>query len=238
MGLDLMDVVFRLERTFSIKIKRDDLAEVVSDGTVASLYRLILRRLGPNERPRCLGPPVFYHFRRAAADLFGTPSDVITPSSRLADVIPTRDRRRDWHRLREAIDLQLPALRRPPWLVVLMHAGLIASGLLGLLAYFVLKPVGDPTWLALGTFGGIVLKSAAAYVLTLPWAVCFPASCVTVKDLVKTVLRSDYGRVIQHERAWHELEVWYAFQDVFAEMLNIRVHQITADARLVEDLGF
>jgi hypothetical protein len=60
---------------------------------------------------------------------------------------------------------------------------------------------------------------------------------VTVKSLIKTLLRSDYGVIAARERMWHEQEVWRALQPILMETLNVRPEQIVADAHLVYDLG-
>jgi hypothetical protein len=67
--------------------------------------------------------------------------------------------------------------------------------------------------------------------------VCFPASCLTIKNLIKTLLRSHYGLIAARERMWQEQEVWRALQPLLVEALNVRPEQIVADAHLVYDLG-
>jgi hypothetical protein len=237
MGIDLLDVKFRIERAFRLRIRRGEEAELFADGTVAALHGFIVRRLGQRERPRCLGVPVFDRFRAAVVDLLVIPPESVTPASRLDEVIPLDGRRSSWQRLGEALDLPLPALCRPRWLYHAVHAAALTAWLLAAAALVRGRPAGDWTWLLLGLLLGTGLKYAVAYLLTVRWAVCFPASCATVKGLVKTLLRENYGLLVEREKGWHEQEVWYALREVLVEALNVDPQEVRPEAHLVRDLG-
>lgn len=238
MGIDLLDISFRVERTFGIRMSRQDFQSVFSAGTVGSLYAYLLYRLDQNEWPRgCVGVPVFYQLRRALVELFGTSEGHITPCRKLDEIIPVRERRLNWRRLRAALDLPLPSLCRPFWMHRLICYGSLGLCLLAILGFFLGNPARDPFWLWFGLLIGGAVKYGAAYILTLPCAVCIPPSCSTVKSLIKTILRSDYGRMAARARMWHEHEVWHALVPILVEALNVKPEQVVIDAHLINDLG-
>jgi hypothetical protein len=75
MGLDLLDLIFRLEKRFEIRIPRGDLdpisdrrrAETTASMTAGDLVPIVSRKLRRPEqdRPACLGARAFYEVRRA-----------------------------------------------------------------------------------------------------------------------------------------------------------------------------
>jgi hypothetical protein len=73
--------------------------------------------------------------------------------------------------------------------------------------------------------------------LTKPLAVCFPRSSRTLGELTRTVTANNYGRLAAQASACSPHEVWDIFQGILVETLGVRSDAITANARLVEDLG-
>lgn len=237
MGLDFMDVILRIERTFAIDVRRKDQEYLYGDGTVGALYQGILQKLQPVGEQGCLGARLFYHLRGALVETFQTPFDAIAPSSPLESVIPADHRRRNWRRLGRKLDLFLPALRRPPWL----RRALLTTAMVPLLAggVGVLRGgVGnDPLWVGLAILLATGIKSASAHAITIPFAVCLPDSCKTVKDLIKTLLRNHYGQLALREKLWHPVEVWHVLQEILVESLNVDLKDVRAEAHLLKDLG-
>lgn len=266
MGIDLLDIKFRLERDLRVRIRQDDfLTALTRDiraggpeaedgpvlfraGTVGALYALALEQLCHYPRHGCLCAPVFYRLRRDLGELFGTGRERVTPSSRLDDLIPRRQRRRNWQQLARALDLPLPALSRPAWLErairnsclvsvlpvvffpALLAAAVAVAPLLG-------RPAAEPVWILLSLIAGTGLKSGLAHLLTVPCAVHFPESCATVRGLIKTLMHTDYGRIVEQEQAWHERDVWNTLQGILAEALGVSPEEVTPEAHLVRDLG-
>jgi hypothetical protein len=258
--MSFLDVLFCVERIFRVRLDREVVlgappaqgptaaagrqaeetpAALPPPGTVGAIYFAILEQLSGYERPRCLGGRVFYRMRRALAEVFGTPREAVTPASRLEEVLPLRQRRENWQRLAQALDLPLPPLVRPVRLELTLHLSGCACLLVGGVAAVLTAAGRGPgsAWIALGLLAFSLLKSRLTWSLTRHWAVCFPPSCPTVKELIRTLLRTEYGQVVEQEGAWHELEVWYALQNTLAESLGVKPEAVTLEAHLVRDLG-
>src|SRR6516162_9558973 len=104
MGIDFLDLGYRVEQRFRICIPRADAERAFGSGTVGELYAYVLERLGGTRWPHCLGIPVFYRVRRALADCLGARAESVTPADELAPLLPTRGRRRAWRELGRALD--------------------------------------------------------------------------------------------------------------------------------------
>jgi hypothetical protein len=237
MGLDPVSLIIQVEVTFGVHLTDEDVARVASTGTVGKLYECVVEKLGENPRPRRLEGPVYDHLRRALVDVFDTPEGWIAPDSRLDELLPPGPRRRQWKRLGEALGLNLPPLRRPAWLERLIARSTLLLFLVGALALFLNNPVRDVVWLLLALLLATGLKSAVAFFLTRPFAVCLPASCATVEGLTRTLLRYHYGSIARREQGWDAEEVWEILQDVLVDGLGVKREQVTADAHLGRDLG-
>jgi acyl carrier protein len=235
MGIDLLDVQWRIERTFRIRVRRDEWEKMFGSGTVGELYTFVLEKMGATRWPFCLGVPVFDRVRAALAAEFGVPAEEVTPSADLALLLPSR-RRQAWARLRRALDLSLPALQRPV-LIDRLATSLIFKGMVCLyppVAALLLwwDPAALVSCVASGFgLGGFVL------VMTYPLAVQLPPSCATVKGFITTLLRQHYGLLAGREQMWHHREVWYALQTILVEALNVRPEDVTPASHLVQDLG-
>jgi hypothetical protein len=227
----------RIETAFNVRIDQvKELSSTTEDLTAGKLHAFVLRRLRQPERPRCLGIPVFYRFREALRDVCGTSPEDVRPASPLHEVIPLLNHRQSWRELRAYLDLPLPPLRRPPWMVRVLHT---ASLFLWALAGVTLWVNG---WQGLygallGLALGTGLKYVAAFCLTFPYAVCFPEACRTVKDLLKKLIRENFALLAEREQTWQAQEVWLTLRMILVEALGIRPEQVTPEAHLIYDLG-
>jgi hypothetical protein len=231
-----MDVLYRIERAFKVRIDQvEELFSSPDDLTAGKLHAFILSRLRQPERPRCLGIPVFFRFRAALRGVVGTSPDSVRPASSLDEVIPLHARRRNWRQMRTYLDLPLPPLRRPSWMVGALH---LSSVLVWLVSGLMLLVNGwqELDVALLGLVLGTGLKYVAAYSLTFPYAVCFPESCRTVKELLKKLIRENFALLAEREQTWHAHDVWLTLRDVLVESLGVPPERVTPQAHLIYDL--
>lgn len=231
----MMDIVWRVEQKFQIRIAREEIETAFGSGTVGELYTFVLTKMGGTRWPHCLGRPVFGRVRAALASEWNASPAGIAPSSDLVALMPT-DRRRAWKRLGHALELPLPALQRPAWLERLARS-LIWKGML-----FLFPPIAmvlvwwNPLWWAAGAASGLGL-GALVLATTLPLAIRPPDSCQTVKGFIRTLLREHYGLLAQREGTWHHAEVWQALRATLVEVLNVQRAAVTPAAHFARDLG-
>ena len=201
---DVMAVVMAVEEKFGITLP-DEEAEKI--GTMGQLYDYVLARVARGQAQVCVTSAAFYRLRRALGEVCGVPRERVRLGARLEDLIPLDDRPRAWRELRARLsNLHLPALRRPAWLVrwleaasmvPLLLAVLCIIGSIALLGHTPIAPVlvvfgilACPIVGGLGAFEvcRILCRRSEQY------AVQFPASCATVRDLV-------YALVCNHPAA-------------------------------------
>src|SRR5690349_19898404 len=122
MGLDGVELILAVEDVFQIHISDE---EVSSVSTVGELHSLVIAKLQGLDTKTCLTSAAFYRTRRGIVDALGLGRRGITPSTPLRSLLPRKRRRENWRRIQEAMNLKLPELEHPGWIVV----SLLAAGI-------------------------------------------------------------------------------------------------------------
>ena len=105
MGLDLVELVIEVEKSFGISILNEDASKII---TVGQLYEYVVANLPTEESSRCVSATAFLQFRRALIDQFGVNRREIRPSTLLGNVIPGAKRRSAWRVLARRLDWRCP----------------------------------------------------------------------------------------------------------------------------------
>lgn len=228
-GEDTFFLLRTLEESFGIKFTEDDLVQAKSVGELADC---LSKKLEQPVSRQCLSALVFYRLRRTFMSVFSTPRAKITPSTSLHELMPWKDRKRQWLGIQNHLNFVLPQLTWPLWLVAL---SLLIVGLVLAL----------PGLARLGSFGSasVLLKIVAAIcvwvpvlVLLSPLARTFPRSCETFGDLVKLTLARNYAKIASEHGASFEREVLQALRQLIAAEEGIDVKEISAETLFPEGL--
>ena len=197
MGLVFSEVVMETEERFGIHIED---AEVVPLRTAGDFYALVLRKLGiPWCRASwafpCPSSVAFHRIRRALIQAAGVPRRSVRPDSRLEELLPDGERRRQWAALEAAADLRLHPLERSPALDAawLLTAAMLGAGVLAAFAGF-FHQLGTPDAArALLCLLGLGVPCALLFVagdrLALANARRIPGRCATVRLMVTHALK-------------------------------------------------
>ncbi len=179
MGLAGVELVMEFEDEFDVTIVDEVAGSLQTIGDVARFVTWQMRSKWP--KVSCPTGKTFYEIRRMLLERLPVKQREIRPSTRLDDLIPRRLRRRILKSLSKR-SLWVPDLQAP---AVMKWIGLV-SGLAACLT------VGVLSTLAGQIVGGIVLGVitffatwTASYLLSIPFAVRFPAGYETVGDLVR-----------------------------------------------------
>lgn len=229
MGLDVVELVMRVEETFEITIEDE---EAEQTATIGQFYALVLRKLGFDHPERCLSSVAFYQTRRALMDVCGTPRRAVAPATALESCLPLADRRSHWQQLGQRLDMTLPELQRPAW--VKNGIGLTAVAcLLGAVVTrsLAFSPV---TWA--GLLVSASLLPLAMNRATTRLAVHLPANCATMRQTVQRVMQAKFG-VYRQERGAGKQEIWQTLRAVVADELSVDIERVTPEAHIVRDLG-
>lgn len=191
---DLAAVVMTIEEKFGITIP-DEEAEKIS--TLGQLYDFVFARVARGKAQICVTSAAFYRLRRVLGEVCGVPRERVRPRARLEDLVPLHDRRRYWQELQGRLNnLHLPPLRRPAWLSGRIEAASLAPLFLAAACAIVLMALLHHTpaaafvalFAVLGCpvvgIAGMFYVCRVACRRTEQYAVHFPPSCATVRDMV------------------------------------------------------
>ncbi|WP_428304989.1 acyl carrier protein [Lacipirellula sp.] len=98
MGLEFLDIHFRIEKRFGISLPADEMLGCV---TVGDLADAIEKRVAAARQATCVMLPAFLETRNFVREFLNAPLISIRPSTLITTVIPTRQRKAFWAALRE-----------------------------------------------------------------------------------------------------------------------------------------
>ncbi len=229
MGLDTVELVIRVEETFGISIPDERAGRMQ---TVGDLYDC-LRKESSAGRRVCLSAAAFYAIRRAIRLRFGAP-DRLHPEDSVDAALPRSGRRAAWRELERDLELRLPDLSRPVWLVWLCGGSLaLSAGWVALTANASYGPVVSAAALTAWLLGGGI----AAAALTLPFATLPGPAISTFGSLSDQVLALNYARLSAQYDSSNPSDLWKSLRLVIVDQLGVKPHQVTKAARWVDDLG-
>jgi acyl carrier protein len=221
MGLDGVELVLGVEKAFSISIS-DEEAEAIR--TPRQLTDLVVSRLAAARSSGCHSQIAFHRLRQGLVSVLGISRKAVTPESHWRQFLPISGRRRAWQALSRSVQLPLPALVRPSWLVALVLSGSVFPGAL---AY---RTVGI-SWGILA-FG---FSASMLGVASLPARVAFPSRCATLGATARYLSAFAPAQLIAPPEPLTRAQVREVVHGIIREVLAIS--EVPEDARFVEDLG-
>jgi acyl carrier protein len=229
MGLELVEIVLRVEETFGVIVVRDDDFEIK---TVGDLHRYIVARRAEQRQHGCPTARAFREIRRVLLETTSTPKQAIRPSTKLAAILPLRICRRVWKELDKELPGQLPVLSLPYRLGPKLAGLCVLAGLVG--TVIVAPHIGIGHALVLGATATL-LTLLLIFLVSFPFAIAFPRGVVTIGDLAIASLPPGYEDALKQEMT--DQEVWERLREIVAETLGLKVEEILPSSRFVEDLG-
>ena len=227
MGLDIVEMIMRVEEEFAIQIE-DEEASYIS--TVGQLHTLILSKTGVLKPSRCASSATFYQLRRALVDLAVAPRQSIAPATSIAALLPVSNRRQMWKEWSEKAQVNLPELEKPRWVRNLCWLAVAAS-------------------LAAGPFFWTHPNFVIAFYYAMASALCFltykwseihatqlPANCISLGETTKTVMKINYGINEGWEKPDGADEVWDKLKAIIVDEIGVDLERVTPDADFVRDL--
>src|SRR3990172_3690922 len=118
MGIDVLDIVFRVEEAFAIKLSDDDLAALSEDNdvTVGALYEAILTKIHLREVGRYdirLHYQLWSEIRRDLHAATRAPLEAIELKTPLEAIFPRETRREAWEALQAGCRYRIRGLEYP-----------------------------------------------------------------------------------------------------------------------------
>lgn len=217
MGVELLDIQFRIERRFGILLSAD---QMLSFTTVGDIADVIASRASATRRAQCVMLPAFLETRRFVRDFVNDANRPIRPAASITSVIPRRELKAFWAAMGEWCDLP------PPWLRLSTTYRLVFVALMLAVAY-------------LAIFDGWYGIAAACFVIVAMVAVkgrlphVPPKGFTTFWDVAKR--RATMNGSIAKDI--NEVDLFTALQHELSGALGVETSEIQLGTRLKEDLG-
>ncbi len=235
-------LVAAVEEQFGISIP-DEVAPKIC--TMGQLYDFVLARVARGQTQVCVTSAAFYRLRRALGAVGHVPRKCVRPRARLEDLVPIHDRPLSWQHLRDRLgELYLPPLERPAWMDRRIEAASFVPLFLGLIgALFLPRVLADePAARLLAVLAGLaclvggVVGGFAVYRLacrwTEPYAVHFPRTCTSVRDLVYMLIcRHPAPPLVSDTTRPSDKEIWGALCAIVGDELGVPPYRITRDSQ-------
>lgn len=190
MGLDILDLVFQIEKRFSIRLKPETFSQFE---TVGELHAYLLGRVEEQREltanSPCPSAHVFYELRPVIAEVAGVNEERVRPDTPLS-ILPRHRRWTAWLKIRQAVGCHLPDLRKARWRRWLGWASLAC-----VLALPVVWTVATTSWAGIpfGLAVGLIFV-LLLYVLIGDLGLHPPCEMPSVKELAIQVV-NDRGRL-------------------------------------------
>lgn len=233
MGLDAIEIVMRVEKTFAIKIK-DEEAEVLR--TVGDMHQLVWSKIDGTVSDSCASQSIFYRLRSSMTETYDIDRMKVSPDILLPQLIPVNQTIAQWQNFSLNANLKLPDLEyRQPYnsiryllrinaIICTLFAVLIAiyySTLLPLL----LCPI---SYIVFVFFDKIFSNKKTA------------APSVSMRQFASNVLalnidnlKNVNGKSIYITRK----EMEKIINNIIVDVLGVRVKDVTPEKSFVKDLG-
>jgi hypothetical protein len=248
MGLDVFDLVHRIEKRFGIRISNSDFEALAQNGDVivGDIYDLLLAKMQLRDVGRYDFALNLQFWREMQQVLYAAtyvPKDEIELGTPLAHIFPREMRRERWNSLREECPYRVADLDYPGFVRALGFT--LAFGVFATEQFHLWQlPIARVLLVGLGVFGLWMVGETYLKILSVcaPLRSRFPNGMQTVKDLCRSVLAVNYTKicagaktaVVVDERA---LSVWDQLVEVVSDVLGVEREQVTFRSRLVHDLG-
>lgn len=229
MGLDSIEILMEVEKSFGIKIPDKEAEKII---TVGDFHNLVWEYVKDRKSVKCKSQSLFYKLRQSFSDKMQISKQSITLDSILSDIVPANNRRSVWLNLSSINELEFPALiLRKPYFMILTAIGIITI-LGGFVISLILIYLFDYTkWTLLIPVAGILFTSLISKSLN-PKRTDIAQN--NFRDFTNKVLILNNaalsGQLIRKE-------VEYIINQIIIDKSGLESQEVTPDKKIHDDLG-
>ena len=254
MGMDILDITFRLEKSFDLKISREDWESLVRDNDilVGDLYEWLLAQLDLRDIGRSDIRMNFALWEQTRANLQSVcekPLKDILLSTPLVELFPQESRLEKWGALRESMPYRIRQLEYPPWVrttaLLISFVSIVCDQ-----AHFWMnfgQRIANVVWfqafaIIFVIFG--IWMISETYLKLVSWfssyRTSFPPTLITVKDLCREIVSVNYIELCQDNSVPLDprcMAVWQELTETLSVSLGVEIETVSFRSRLFADLG-
>lgn len=249
MGLDLLDVSFRIEKEIGVQVEADDWTSLIrhNDIEVGDLYLLVLRRLHLHDVARtslALNRHVWETIQAALSAATMVPAEWIELATPLGSLFPVGTRQEDWEAFRARCRWAVGELEYPANVVSMSWTLAITAAVIEQWQFWKWGRPPGSLWLLLGLVGlWMVVETRRKIMRCLRrWRTGLPRGLTSVKDLCRATLANNLRQLADEDDAPVTIDakaayIWQNLRQVLADALGVDESQVTFRSRLMRDLG-
>jgi len=209
---DIGDIVVILEKSFAIKF---DQYAFINVRTFGELCDVVESYIQYDHKEGCTKQQAFYKIRAAISETQSIDKSAITLGSKLADLFPRHNRRRQIKIFKKQLGIKVKFLTFPGWLATTLFAGLLCS----FIAFFF-------DW-------KVALSGTAFFALTITIAEKLGKDLEldTVKDLTEKAVTEYYVEIRRSKLTVNRKEIVAIITDAFSRELSLEKEHLTRDAK-------
>lgn len=231
MGLDTVELLMEVEKTFGINIA-DKEAEQIR--TVGDFYEVVWRHIGAKQSDQCKSQYLFYKLRKTLHNSFAIPLHQIKPAAVPETFFPKEHRRRIYKDFSADTGYELPPLiLTTPWLQILNGFGWlsIAGSLTAAIFLYYFKDWSG--WIFLSPAVGIFLTIQLDKLLEPQKTVVAQTS---LRDFINEMLVLNFAK-LNADAGANRKEMEAVMNKIIVDFSGVDVSEVHAGASITDDLG-
>jgi len=231
MGLDSVELIMKVEKTFNIQIPDQEAEKIL---TVGDLHQVVWQHLEGKHSMACKSQVLFYKLRQAVMDSFAFSRQDFRPDAPMNDIFPLQNRREVYTRFAKDNNVQFPDLvLTKPWSAFLNYLAFITIlGGLGCSLLLILF-FDYSKWSLLIPAVGIALSWLTSEKLNPMRTVIQPAS---VRSFTQQVLVLNYAALAK-ENGTNRNEVETVVNYIVVDIAGVEPDEVRPEAKFGDDLG-
>jgi acyl carrier protein len=231
MGLDSVEILMKVEDSFGIKIPDREAGEI---STVGDFHNAVWQKLDGKYSDCCKSQGTFYRLRKSLVEMFNLSPTLIKPDLVPEKIIPVVQRRNEYFRLANSLNLTFPKLHlKPGWAMFLGIFGTIAIVGSFTTSLILINFFNYSNWMLLSTVIGIILTALLSNMLEFKRTI-IPAS--TFREFTEEVLMLNYSS-IQKDTGTNRQEMEMVINRIIADMAGLELEEVTFEKNIADDLG-
>ena len=231
MGLDSIELVMEVEKTFNITIP-DQEAEKIR--TVGDLHTVVWNHLAERHSNRCNSQILFYKLRNNFSEALKIQKKYFTPVTSLNNVFPQENRRKKYSEFGKAIDLTLPSLvLTGKWKSLLNNFGLISIAGSFLYAAIFTILFNQSFWIFLIPVSAIIVTLIFSKLLNPKRIIIEPDS---VRNFTEKTLAINFDTLTK-DAGVNRKEVENVINQIIVDKIGVDWDEIAPEKSFTDDLG-
>jgi acyl carrier protein len=227
MGLDLVELVVRIEDAFGIAIPDKVATELTTPRKVTDY---VLTQVNASDESSCLSQQAFYFLRKHFVMVLDIPPGQFHPNQQLSNLIPLEQRREIWLMLKSKLGASgLPNLARPFWLFSALSFLSVLTLVIANI-YGRQREAGSSTSFLFGLFAAIAVAYGGA-VVSRPWQRNFRKGYECAGDLAKYLVVHNPALFKQE---WTREQISEVVKEIIVDETGVK--DFTEDSHFIKDM--